>query len=371
MPTLDQPIAAACPPCPPCETLPAHDYRVQEAYEELIRRTPTVQGAETVLDQIETTSDRQTPKARSRLQQLKAEFVQRLRSQVPPGTDLRNLQELEQCGTQWAIYWEDGELHARSWKCHRRECPVCASIRRHQWYERGKRAISIWTAPKHIALTISSRPEPLPQQIDRLLDAFRQLRERRIWTDRSPWGIWTLEITYNANTGLYHPHVHIICNMRYLHFSELSAEWYDITGDSFITHINAVDADIAKYIAKYVSKASNVFWQTPDLPGILADLKGRRMVNKFGSWPVKVSLPKPWRIFQGTIPALIAKARRGDDAAKGLLVWCLRNAYAALAESLVQYAARESQAVSDLIRWEYEPPPRRLSQQRIDQLRAT
>lgn len=180
----------------------------------------------------------------------------------------------------------DGSTYFSPSRCRDRLCPLCARIVARQTSERVLKTISSWDQARHLVLTLKSTDEPLVEQIDHLMRSFRRLRQRRWWKERVSGGIGTLEITFNESTKQWHPHLHVILNGEYLPHSDLKAQWQMVTNDSTIVHITAVHSrdDASRYIAKYVSKPSDVakLDQSPAVELAIA-LTGRRTVIAFGT----------------------------------------------------------------------------------------
>jgi len=135
-----------------------------------------------------------------------------------------------------------------------------------------------------------------------------------------------LEITRNGTTGLWHPHVHLIVEGRYLPVGELSRRWLAVTGDSPIVDIRLVrnDAAVARYVAKYLCKTvpAAVIRDPDSLDTAMTALKGRRTIATFGRWRgFDLDAAPPDEIWDCVAPldAILADARAGDAAARAIL----------------------------------------------------
>lgn len=294
-------------------------------------------GVETVLDTIETTVDCRLPKGLGGLRAAKEQIADKLDAQRVPGSGHRYVQQLRDCSTLWAAWDVDGKVVPAAYKCKHRECPICADVRRKLWYHRCGEALALWTAPKHVTLTLRHSDDPLDQQLDRLISCFRRLRQRRIFTGRNAWGIWTIEVKRSKAGTFWHPHIHVIMNSAYVPYRSLKANWQEITGDSWNASICSVNSDLAAYIAKYVAKTSTMFQADVDLWELLAAVKGRRLVNKFGRWPVRLNYSRPSRTFLGQIPQLMKRAHLGDSEARSILAYLQRHHAYCLIESSWTY----------------------------------
>lgn len=118
---------------------------------------------------------------------------------------------------------------------------------------------------KLCTLTLRSTSAPLKQQIDRLWQCFRRLRQRGIWKKAVAGSIAVLEVTYNVATDRWHPHLHVILDSAYIEVGFLSRAWLSVTLTSRIVDIRAVRSfsDVAKYLTKYLLKAVDLPAATP------------------------------------------------------------------------------------------------------------
>lgn len=171
--------------------------------------------------------------------------------------------------------------------CHDRLCTPCANAR----------SVNLSQALLHqmadrpmtfITLTLCGKGERLTDLIDRLYKHFRALRLHPLWADAVQGGAAFLEVKWSDKAQRWHPHLHVICESKFIDQGELSAVWRGITRDSFIVDIRKVrDSDVsARYVTKYASKPLNSsFGNTPKLldEAVLA-LKGRRLCLCFGTW---------------------------------------------------------------------------------------
>lgn len=169
--------------------------------------------------------------------------------------------------------------------CHDRFCEPCgtgrayAAARKLTEHCEGREV-------RFLTLTVRGRKgDHLKFLLDRLRKAFSELRETALWGNAVDGGAAFLEIKHEKQ---WHPHLHCIIEGRYLDQKRLSAAWYAITGDSMIVDIRAIDQQGTrlKYVAKYASKPLDpTVTKTPRwLDEAIVALKGRRMIQSFGSW---------------------------------------------------------------------------------------
>lgn len=214
-------------------------------------------------------------------------------------------------------------------------CPLCA-IRR--------AARSIAVAKEKLDAVVPSGPyeaffvtftvkngEDLQERLEHLMQSYKRLiQKRRNARKANPetdtcykvveGGFASYEVTYNKETGEYHPHIHsmILVPLGSLPTVEmeikgkkiqapaefqrrLSAEWREITGDSFIVDVRRIAWDsvntdeIMEALVecfKYALKVAIIEDDQRDLDVLLACydvLKGRRLQSSFGVlWGVKL-----------------------------------------------------------------------------------
>lgn len=208
--------------------------------------------------------------------------------------------------------------------CHDRWCRACGRIRR----QRLARALSE-QIPKRktlaLVLTLKSRDEPLGRSLSRLLKCFAKLRASDWWRERVAGGAWVFEVTHPPETGLWHPHLHIIVHADWLQLQELSREWLQATGDSHRVHVSRVNkshACIAE-LTKYVGKITHRTWEHDQalLSHAMVELNGRRLCSTFGTWrsvelqPTgDTALLRQWIIWGSVDQLLRLEARKDPDA---------------------------------------------------------
>jgi len=209
--------------------------------------------------------------------------------------------------------------------CHDRFCIPCARDRsrliQHNICERldGKFA-------RFVTLTLKGGEVDLDFGIRRLLACFRRMRQRRFWKRKVDGGAAFIEFTWSPKTLAWHVHLHIICHGRFIPKADLSAEWYSVTGDSFIVDLSAVrdNAKIAQYVSKYVTKPfdHNDTRVADRIEEILTATRGKRLILTFGDWQDMTLICKPgdgeW-IIVGDLDSVIAWAIGGDNSAKEAL----------------------------------------------------
>jgi hypothetical protein len=206
----------------------------------------------------------------------------------------------------------------------------------------------------HCVLTAASRREPLNKQITRIYKNFRKLRDQRPpWFTRQArfrkrkkkptwWGHHVsgfaafLEVTLNENPrsksfGLWHVHLHIIAQCRFIPHDELMALWNRVTGDSVVCDVREIRdvegaaAEVAKYACKAISDLDGAILRNPNkLDELIRAYAGRRLFFAGGSWRgLKLSAkpafdPSEWWQY-GRLDDAKARADNGDDRALVIL----------------------------------------------------
>lgn len=199
------------------------------------------------------------------------------------------LNRFAQCGS--ALYTQvevhEGTARLTCNSCRDRFCTPCGNARA-RIITSALDSVMKGKTTRFVTLTQRASDTPLADQIDRLYRNFSVLRRRTWWRDHAEGGAAFLEVKLGQNSGLWHPHLHIILQGTYLPQAELSAEWHAVTGDSFIVHVGDCRDSTARarYVTKYVTKpaTSEVFQDAAKLAEMLQAMKGRRLCLTFGSW---------------------------------------------------------------------------------------
>ena len=184
-----------------------------------------------------------------------------------------------------------GELHGRhAYHCRERLCVWCARARAAQLGEALLPLVEAMARPWLLTLTVKNGPD-LAERAAHLRMAFKKLRRRAWWKAHVVGGIAVEEVTRNAGTGEWHPHLHLIIDANVSQAAvlqgELAALWKAVTGDSHIIDVRPFrSANVARdlrEVCKYTGKISDIV-DSPALVGIyLAYSRRRRLIVTFGS----------------------------------------------------------------------------------------
>jgi hypothetical protein len=143
--------------------------------------------------------------------------------------------------------------------------------------------------PWFVTLTVKTGPD-LAERAAHLRKAFKKLRRRRWWVANVVGGIAVEEVTHNAETGYWHPHLHLIVDAavdQAVLQAHLAVLWAAVTGDSFILDVRpfqgaTVAADLRE-LCKYTAKISDIV-DSPALVRTYLDYaRRRRLIFTFGS----------------------------------------------------------------------------------------
>jgi len=181
--------------------------------------------------------------------------------------------------------------------------------------------------PRMLVLTVRSSVRPLGEQLRSLRRWFKRLRGSAFWKKHVRGGVYTVEITRNGDTGLWHPHLHIVYDGEYMAQKALRVVWHRITQGSEVVWIQDVGdrrgaaAELAKYIAKPARIAK---WGTSAIREYAVGVAGTRMVQSFGSCydrkvadvdPAEVDSPESYAL---SLQRIIWLARCGVEPAQRL-----------------------------------------------------
>ncbi len=172
--------------------------------------------------------------------------------------------------------------------CEFRLCPDCA---RRKSRKRVNDYLPVMTAfvrqnrvkPVHLVLTQTHKKETRKQSVERLKSAFNNLIRRDFWKEHFKGGTWSVEFTKDKD-NLHHTHLHIIgFRTRFFDIDLLRSEWFSVTGDSYVLHLDPV-TELSKgllEVFKYVSKPLDVDRFTAK---DLRDFLKIRNIHLFGSF---------------------------------------------------------------------------------------
>jgi hypothetical protein len=173
-------------------------------------------------------------------------------------------------------------------------CPLCA-------IRRGSKALKAyldrWEAiqaqkpalrPFLVTLTVKDGPD-LAERFQHLHKAQRELwkrkqRGRGTVLQGVEGAVWSYEVKRGSGSGAWHPHLHMVALAESIPDQfELSREWHQITGDSFIVDVRPIEGDpvegfmeVFKYAVKFSDQPPSDTWHC------FQTLKGKRLIASAG-----------------------------------------------------------------------------------------
>lgn len=200
---------------------------------------------------------------------------------------VRRVRRMEQCcvAPLYALR-SNGTVGIIPGFCRDRMCPTCQYHRGREVAARVQGAVMSMSAPRFLTLTLRHQRESLTRMLDRLYNAFRELRKSDAWKAHVCGGIGTLEVTLSKNDGCWHAHLHLLIDGTFWPQASIKAEWLRVTGDSEIVHVEAVHdrSKAAKYVSTYIGKPAEVYgWKNERLCEYAKAMAGRRLVVTFGT----------------------------------------------------------------------------------------
>lgn len=239
------------------------------------------------------------------------------------------LRRFDYCGADaWIMRAADDsdKLTVRADHCHDRFCTPCMTARGRIVAQNLK--IRMIRPPyRLITLTVRGTGEPLLDRLKHLYKSFGRLRRTRLWRECVTGGVMVCEVTWSPGTRSWHPHLHLICEGRYIRKDLLSGAWWQATGDSMIVDLRLIRGgdSCAAYVAKYVSKPLSQSYARD--PVLLAEaveaLSHRRLCTTFGTWrgvPLYDTTSDIEWIPIGRLSEVRSKANAGDADAIAVMV---------------------------------------------------
>lgn len=189
---------------------------------------------------------------------------------------------------------DEVRLHAASFCMKHLLCPLCA-IRRgskalKSYLDRWEVVQAEKTALKPFLVTLTVKDgHDLAERFEHLHKAQRELwkrkqRGRGSVLDGVQGAVWSYEVKRGKKSGEWHPHLHMIALAEnQLDAVELSREWHEITGDSFIVDVRPITGhtadgfmEVFKYAVKFSDQPPADTWHAFQV------LKGKRLLGSAG-----------------------------------------------------------------------------------------
>ena len=170
------------------------------------------------------------------------------------------LKRLLRCGTNGQVQWSPSRQRYRVaiTACKSSLCPRCRNARALKLVDRI--IFALGSQPKHqwklLTLTLRSSSQPLSDQASLIKRHFRKLRQERWFKHNCKAGVAILEVTWNAERGQWHPHLHCVLKASFIPVRLISKAWQRITHGSCVVDIRQVksSARAARYVGSYLAK---------------------------------------------------------------------------------------------------------------------
>jgi len=214
-------------------------------------------------------------------------------------------------------------------RCHVRLCPFCGRFRAGLVAEQLLAILRQMTHPRVIVLTVKGVTTPLHEQLRQLRRDFAKLRRTKMWRQLVAGGAYTLHITRNPKTALWHPHLHILADGDYFPVKLLRKLWHDATGSAEIVWIEKIRdyQGAVRDLTRYIGSPPDIKELPPaSIRDYAFATNGTRMVQTFGNChglklidkdPPDTESNDTYRI---KISRLVHLTRRGAETPARLLV---------------------------------------------------
>lgn len=192
----------------------------------------------------------------------------------------------------------DGTLTIVPGCCRQRLCPHCSRARSARVYNQLSGLLAEVDHARMLTLTLKPSSDGLALQLNKLYASYRKLRSTPMWKANVQAAVAVAEVKIGQGSGEWHPHLHVLWKGKFLPHAQVKKHWHSITGDSFIVHIagKMEHRVLSRYLAKYVSKGSDVFnLKDAQVREYALAMKGRRLILTSGNWHGcgVGSVPKP------------------------------------------------------------------------------
>lgn len=242
----------------------------------------------------------------------------------------RQARRMAGCAASVHLYIDDDaeQVHEYVHRCKSRLCPFCARARSAHVADQMQAIVDRMQTPKTLVLTVKSTNTPLVEQLANLRNWFTKFRRTPFWSQNVASGVYTVEVTINEKTGLWHPHLHIIFDGPYMPWKVIQRLWHEITDGSEIVHITQVynRQGAVNELTKYIGKPQDAdTWTDAQLREYAAATKGARMIQTFGrrkpapiidTTPDDAPAPKTWSV---SVTRLVWMFGQGDLTAAAIL----------------------------------------------------
>lgn len=214
-------------------------------------------------------------------------------------------------------------------RCHVRLCPYCGNFRAGLVAQQLIAILHQMKHPRVIVLTVKAVDTDLREQLRELRHNFAKLRRTKMWKHLVDGGAYTLHITRNPKSGLWHPHLHILADGLYFPVKLLRKLWHEATGSAEIVWIEKIRdyQGAVRDLTRYVGSPPHVDELPPAaIRDYASAVSGARMVQTFGNChglklvdkdPPDTESPDTYQV---KISRLVHLTKRGAQTPAKLLV---------------------------------------------------
>jgi hypothetical protein len=230
-----------------------------------------------------------------------------------------------------------GDVKVFGDSCRDRWCPMCAGQKAAYAKDQTMVYVKSLTAPRFLTLTLRNNESDLKTQISFLQQSFAKLRTRAYWKRNVTGGIWFLQVKRGRDSGLWHPHLHMLIDGNKMEQANLSALWEQVTFGSPVIDIRRVHdvESTASYVARYCARpAALAEMSLDDRIEVIEALFRKRLCGTFGNaktvtlTPPKIEADGDWD-YVGHYDDIVRKAEKCPKARAILVAY---NNYEPLSE---------------------------------------
>lgn len=229
------------------------------------------------------------------------------------GDDTKGYQRALNCAD--SLIYDNGKY--KSHYCFNRACNVCNRIRTGNLIDKYGNDFDALIEPYFVTLTAPNvKGEFLDEEIKRMTKIIRKIANNGRKIGVLFKGIRKLEITYNINTGYFHPHFHFIVEGE-IESGYLLEKWLKYNPEAYkgAQDRKKANKDSLKELFKYAVKDTDAKRAIPihALHTIFKSLKGKRTFQSMGYFAQDIEQ------VENETPVLIAEKTDFDDL--GILTW--------------------------------------------------
>ena len=124
-----------------------------------------------------------------------------------------------------------------------------------------EKLVGVMKKPRFATFTVKhGREDSLQATLGKLNKGWQKLLRRKEWKHHVDGGVSSLEVTWHQDNG-WHPHLHVVFDGVYFPQKKLRALWHEVTGDSYVVDVRAVDEGVISEMSKYLSKPSSLLYE--------------------------------------------------------------------------------------------------------------